>query len=140
MSATYAPCFANGFHTTTKGAHTLAWGREFRIGERRLLGENIATAWKLQSELLQRRFWVDSIMNTGSNELRNRSDLILAEDTRTSFCAPLLQAIQRRFRPRSAFHRGKDSLEMPPPCHWHRRLRPIAGDERGEARGRAPQD
>src|SRR5262249_30712738 len=80
MNATYAPCFANGFHTTTKGAHTLAWGREFRIGERRLLGENIAIAWKLQSELLQRRFWVDSIINTGSNELRHRSDLIFAED------------------------------------------------------------
>src|SRR6516162_3507798 len=82
MSATYAPCFANGFHTITKGAHTLAWGREFRIGERRLLGENIAIAWKLQSELLQRRFWVDSIMNTGSNELWHRSDLIFAEDNR----------------------------------------------------------
>src|SRR5215471_9973410 len=80
MSATYAPFFANGFSTTTKGAHTLAWGQGFRIGERRLLGENIAIAWKLQSELLQRRFWVDSIMNTGSNELRHRSDLIFAED------------------------------------------------------------
>ena len=39
-----------------QGAHTLAWGQGFRIGERCLLGENIAIAWKLQNELLQQRF------------------------------------------------------------------------------------
>ena len=41
---------------------------------------NEKSGFPLQSELLQRRFWVDSIMNMGSNELRHRSDLIFAED------------------------------------------------------------
>ena len=34
-----------------------------------------------RASLLQRQFWVDSIMNTGSNELLHRSDLIFAEDS-----------------------------------------------------------
>ena len=44
------------------------------------MAENIAIAWKLRSASSQPRFWVDSIMNTGSNELRLKSDLIFAED------------------------------------------------------------
>jgi len=63
--------FVNGFRTTTKGAHTLAWGRQFRPWKWCLHRESIAIAWKPRSELSQPRFWADSIMNMGSNELRH---------------------------------------------------------------------
>src|SRR5207244_8220182 len=51
-----------------------------------------------------------------------------------------LQEVPRWVRTHAAVHRGKDTLEMPPTCHWHRRTRQLAGDVRSAARGRTPED